>query len=192
MTIATLRTILIPYTDHFESDFLMLNVCAKNRKHMNGPHSLAKARTIFRSILNDPNIYAMAVLDIRTRDYLGHVFIEHLDDGTAELGYIFDKQYWNKGIGTEVLRAFIPDAVFTLGLKTLTANVDIDHEPSIRLLKKLGFAQCGHDKDEHGPYLIFQSTYGVEADESSAHETLSSAVSLDSSHRLALKTQTHK
>lgn len=192
MTIATLRTVLIPYTDHLESDFLMLNVCAKNRKHMNGPHTLAKARTIFQSILSDPDIYAMAVLDIRTRDYLGHIFVNRHASSEGELGYIFDKQYWNKGIATEVLRAFIPDIVASLGLSKLTANVDTDHEPSIRLLQKLGFEQIGHAKDEHGRYLIFQSIFGEVAGENSEHESLSSTAFLDSNHRLGLKTQIHK
>lgn len=31
VTIATRRTLLIPYTEAFESDFLVLNYCAKNR-----------------------------------------------------------------------------------------------------------------------------------------------------------------
>ncbi|GAL28001.1 GNAT family N-acetyltransferase [Vibrio sp. SCSIO 43140] len=192
MTIVTRRTILVPYTDYLESDFLMLNVCAKNRKHMNGPHTLATARRLFQSILSDSKFYAMAALDLRTRDYMGHIFIERGAEGEGEIGYIFDKQYWNKGIATEVLRAFIPDAVHTLGLKRLEANVDTDHASSIRLLSKLGFEQYGQAEDEHGPYYQFQSTFGVPESENSAHGSLSSPAYLDNSRHQALKTQTHK
>ncbi|MCW8347268.1 GNAT family N-acetyltransferase [Vibrio sp. ZSDZ65] len=157
MTIATLRTLLVPYTKHLESDFLMLNVCAKNRQHMNGPHSLQTARQLFQTLLEEPKIFAMAVLDIRTRDYLGHVFVDNVKE-QAELVFLFDKQYWNQGIATEVLQRFLPTASHELGVQSLTANVDVDHHSSIRLLEKLGFQSCGRAVNEHGPYLMFTMT----------------------------------
>ena len=98
----------------------MLNVCAKNRQHMNGPHSLQTARQLFQTLLEEPKIFAMAVLDIRTRDYLGHVFVDNVKE-QAELVFLFDKQYWNQGIATEVLQRFLPTASHELGVQSLTS-----------------------------------------------------------------------
>lgn len=39
MTIATSRTLLVPYTEQLEHDFIKLNCCPINRAEMNGLHS---------------------------------------------------------------------------------------------------------------------------------------------------------
>ncbi|MFA0440751.1 hypothetical protein BCU70_13830 [Vibrio sp. 10N.286.49.C2] len=191
MTIATLRTLLVPYTKHLESDFLMLNVCAKNREHMNGPHTLSSARQLFQTLLDEPKLFSMAVLDIRTRELLGHVFVDDIN-GQAELGFLFDKQYWNKGIATEVLQRFIPTACSELGVRRLTANVDVGHHSSIHLLEKFGFELSGQYTNDHGPYLAFTTTFGKEEYENSTHKSPSSAPFLDNSHHPVPKTQIHK
>ncbi len=193
MTIATRRTILVPYTDHLESDFLMLNVCAKNRKYMNGPHTLSSARALFQRVLNDTLIHAMAVLDIRSREYLGHVFVSKEEKTTSgELGYIFDKLYWNRGIASEVLKAFIESVKTEMGLDALTANVDKGHTPSIRLVEKLGFEHHGIERDEFGAYHKYRLTFDEVVYENSEYKSLSLPTYLDNNHLPELKTQNHK
>ncbi|CAH0526698.1 GNAT family N-acetyltransferase [Vibrio hippocampi] len=191
MTIVTQRTLLVPYTEELESDFVMLNVCAKNRQHMNGAHTVDSARALFQKVLTDKQQYAFAVLDIRTRDFIGHVFIS-LNEPTAELGYLFDKKYWRQGYATEVLSAFVPEAMKALSLSALCASVDIGHTASLRLLDKLGFDWVSEASDEFGPYLNYQFIYDAEEDGSSAHESLSSPVLRDTHHLQAQKTQIHK
>ena len=94
MTIVTRRSLLVPYNESLQSEFLMLNCCAINRAEMNGAHTVASAKKLFNKVMTDRNVYAMAVLDSATRDYIGHVFISDLDND-PELGFIFDKNYWN-------------------------------------------------------------------------------------------------
>lgn len=48
MTIATSRTLLVPYTEQLELDFIKLNCCPINRAEMNGPHSVASAKYLFK------------------------------------------------------------------------------------------------------------------------------------------------
>lgn len=151
MTIVTRRTLLVPYNESLQSEFLMLNCCAKNRAEMNGPHTVSSAKQLFQQVLHDHTIYALAVLDSHSREYIGHVFIYHLDSG-PELGYIFDKAYWGKGYASEVLKAFFPKAVRDLNLTRVSATANIEHTPSIRILGKLGFELCGQNRDVFGPY----------------------------------------
>ena len=85
MTIVTRRALLVPYNDSLQSEFLILNCCAINRAQMNGPHTVSSAKQLFRKIMTDKSIYARAVLDSHTREYMGHVFISNLDTD-PELG----------------------------------------------------------------------------------------------------------
>lgn len=164
MTIVTRRTLLVPYSESLQSDFLMLNCCAKNRAEMNGPHTVASAKQLFQRILNDPSIYAMAVLDIQTREYMGHVFISEIDSA-PELGYLFDKTYWGKGLGTEAVKAFFSRACWELNLETVKATANTHHTASLSILNKLGFALVGEHEDTFGPFFEFVFTSDVEADE---------------------------
>lgn len=158
MTIATTRTLLTPYTETLEADFVILNCNAINRAQMNGAHSVSSAKKLFQTVLNDPSLYAMAVLDNKTRDYLGHVFLQHSDDGLAELGFIFDRSHWGKGIGFEALKAFLSKACWELSLMEVYATVNVGHQPSIRILEKLGFKQGAVKSDIHGPYYEYRFT----------------------------------
>ncbi|MBY7796548.1 GNAT family N-acetyltransferase [Vibrio fluvialis] len=154
MTIVTRRTLVIPYTESFESDFLMLNCCAKNRAQMNGPKTVASAKQLFQRVLHDPSLHAMAVLDNYNREYMGHVFVE-VEDGHAELGYIFDKAYWGQGLASEALLAFFPKMCQRLGLEKVVATANLQHYASIAILHKLGFHLLGTNEDVFGPYYEF-------------------------------------
>lgn len=154
MTIVTRRTFLLPYTESLQSEFLMLNCCAKNRAQMNGPHTVSSAKRLFEKVINHEGIYSMAVLDSQTREYMGHLFISQ-DGDIPELGFIFDKAHWGQGIATETLKAFFPKACRELKLDKVIATANVGHTPSIKLLKKLGFQQVGERRDLHGPYLEF-------------------------------------
>ena len=140
MTIVTRRSLLVPYNESLQSEFLMLHCCRTNRAQMNGAHTVSSAKQLFEKTLNDRNLYAMAVLDSRSRDYMGHIFICDLDT-EPELGFIFDKVYWGIGFASEALQAFFPKAVRDLNLTDVVATANIDHQPSIRILQKLGFQQ---------------------------------------------------
>lgn len=152
MAIVTRRMLLLPYDESLQLEFVMLNCCAKNRAEMNGPHTVASAKQLFDKILDNKNIYSLAVLESTTRDYMGHIFISHLDS-EPELGFIFDKSYWGKGLATEALTAFFPKACRELGLQRVTANVNSGHYASLAVLEKLGFVKMKESKDLYGPYF---------------------------------------
>ena len=156
MTIVTRRTLLVPYTDALESEFLMLNCCAKNRAQMNGPKTVASARRLFKTVLHDPDMHSMAVLDNYNREYMGHVVIETYRNGDAELSYLFDKAYWGNGYASEALKAYFPHICKQLALSMVVAKVNIGHEPSIAILNKLGFKLQGKEENEFGPYYRFE------------------------------------
>ncbi|MFM2589174.1 GNAT family N-acetyltransferase [Vibrio sp. TBV020] len=163
MTIVTRRSLLVPYNESLQSEFLMLNCCAINRAQMNGAHTVSSAKKLFEQVLTDRNIYAMAVLDSATREYVGHVFLSDLDS-EPELGFIFDKNYWGRGIASEALQAFFPKALRDLNISKVIATANVGHEPSIRILTKLGFVLNAHKEDTFGPYGEYLFTSDVAAE----------------------------
>ncbi|MEL7291760.1 MAG: GNAT family N-acetyltransferase [Pseudomonadota bacterium] len=169
MTIVTRRSLLVPYNESLQSEFLLLNCCAINRAQMNGAQTVSSAKQLFDKALNDRNTYAMAVLDSHSREYMGHVFICDLDS-EPELGFIFDKDYWGRGLASEVLLAFFPKAVRDLNLTRVRATANIDHQPSIRILSKLGFHLCALKQDTFGPYNEYLFTSDVVANQPSLAE----------------------
>jgi len=159
MTIATSRTLLVPYTEQLEHDFIVLNCCSVNRAEMNGPHTLKTAKRLFSEILSREKHFARAVIDNNTREYIGHLAITQFD-GENELVFLIDKAFWNKGIASEVLRPFFSMACFELNIGHVMATVSVDHQASIRLLEKLGFTQQAIKKDAYGPYYLYHFNDG--------------------------------
>jgi RimJ/RimL family protein N-acetyltransferase len=105
---------------------------------------------------NDP--YAgLAVLKNDTGDFLGHVVIGHGNEpGQSELAYLFMKNHWGKGFGTEavtaVVKEYAPATVaegYTLDgepLKKITATARPDNPASVRILGKLGMHEIGKEE----------------------------------------------
>ena len=94
MTIATSRTLLVPYTEQLQHDFIKLNCCPINRAEMNGPHSIASAKLLFQEILQDNAGFCRAIIHNQSREYLCHVFVSS-EVGQRELGFILDKEFWS-------------------------------------------------------------------------------------------------
>ncbi|MGN7471248.1 GNAT family N-acetyltransferase [Brevibacillus sp. SAFN-007a] len=65
------------------------------------------------------------------------------DHGRTEIGYELGYPYWGKGYATEAVRAVIGYGFFQLGLNRVEAKVEPENSGSIRVLRKLGFAEEG-------------------------------------------------
>ncbi len=68
----------------------------------------------------------------------GLVKREQLDD--VDLGFAFLPEFWSQGYATEAARAVMSYSLQELGLSRLVAIVAPGNEPSICLLKRLGFS----------------------------------------------------
>ncbi|MGT2846286.1 GNAT family N-acetyltransferase [Streptococcus massiliensis] len=61
------------------------------------------------------------------------------DVAKAEIGYCLNKDYWNQGYATEMLKAMVQLAFDKLDLNCLIARHDIENPASGRVLEKAGF-----------------------------------------------------
>lgn len=109
----------LPYPYTLEDADWWLNFVAEN-EGTNG---------IFRKVLVDGKV-------------AGNITVERLPDirkNDGEIGYVFDKTYWGKGIATEATKMICETAFSELSLIRLTGQV---YEPNIssrKVLEKNGF-----------------------------------------------------
>jgi RimJ/RimL family protein N-acetyltransferase len=102
---------------------------------------------------NDP-YNGLAVFKKFTDEFIGHVVLGHGDaPGQSELAYLFMKNHWGKGYGTEAAMAVVKDYAhatveegYTLEgktLETITATARPDNPGSVRILEKIGMHKIG-------------------------------------------------
>lgn len=63
-----------------------------------------------------------------------------IDGNHFSIGYIINKDYWNKGIVTEAMRCIMAFGIDTLGIEKFHVFHAIDNPASGAVAKKLGFA----------------------------------------------------
>ena len=98
------------------------------------------------------------VISKETNELIGRAGIFDRDKQDAtELGFVFEKNSWGKGIATEVLSAIMNYAREELDIKKLYAHADKDNIRSKKLLEKLGFTQTISVMIDEKSYERFES-----------------------------------
>ena len=65
------------------------------------------------------------------------------ENRSAELGYSFSREYWNRGFATQALKAVTDAAFRSLPLNRVEAQYDVRNPASGRVMQKCGFRQEG-------------------------------------------------
>jgi len=65
------------------------------------------------------------------------------ENRSAEVGYSFSREYWNRGLATEALGAVLQSAFQQLGLHRVEAQHDLRNPASGRVMQKCGMRQEG-------------------------------------------------
>ena len=85
----------------------------------------------------------MAVELKDTGRVIGNVYLGQREFQSLELGFVFNRRYWGKGLASESCRAVLRQA-FADGAHRIFAECDPQNENSWRLLAALGFQREGH------------------------------------------------
>lgn len=73
----------------------------------------------------------------------------------VELGYLFDRAVWGKGLATEAARACLNYGFEKFGFREIIAITDLENVASQRVLKKIGFRRRGIEKFDGEDALIY-------------------------------------
>lgn len=92
----------------------------------------------------DPDFWAV-VLDGPEPTLVGNLWLHPRtpEAHTWELGYVFGRQWWGRGLATEACRAVL-DHVVAAGTHRIEARCDPRNAASWRLLERLGMRREGH------------------------------------------------
>jgi len=66
-----------------------------------------------------------------------------INQHAAEIGYLLNKEYWNRGYATEAAKAIIQLLLKENGIYRIWATCDIENISSCRVLEKIGMQQEG-------------------------------------------------
>ena len=82
-----------------------------------------------------------SIYDKLNNDFVGDIGLFNIDkkEKAIEIGYLIAKNHWNKGIGEECSREIIKFAFNNLAIEKITAVIDAENIPSIKLIEKIGF-----------------------------------------------------
>lgn len=92
--------------------------------------------------IDDPDSLLLGVFDKENKKHIGNIKLEPIDWQRKKAGFgilIGNKQYWAKGIGTEVAKLTIRLAFHSLGLNELELGVIPENKRARKVFEKVGF-----------------------------------------------------
>lgn len=114
-----------------------------------GPHqSLTETEEYVAGNCKEPHSPTWAITIDGNDRALGWVVLLPRREGLCEIGYILNPDYWGKGLALEAVTRVIEHGFNDLKLRKIFADVDPDNNASAGLLKRLGFQQEAHLREE--------------------------------------------
>ena len=113
------------------------------------PHrSLSETRACLRDLIRRaragyPSSWVVSLRDTgRVIGTIGFVWFSS-ENSSAEIGYSFSRDFWNRGYATQALQAVSAEAFRSLPLNRLEAQHDLRNPASGRVMEKCGFQKEG-------------------------------------------------
>jgi ribosomal-protein-alanine N-acetyltransferase len=123
-----------------------------------------RQRQLERTPQAEPWLVRAVILREPARAMIGHAGFHgqpgvngKQDPDAVELGYRIFEPHRGRGYGTEAARALMDWAAEAQGIRRFIASVAPTNEPSLAIVRKLGFVQTGEQWDEEdGLELVFE------------------------------------
>ena len=87
-----------------------------------------------------------AVVDLETGEFAGRAGFGEIEGGEVEVGYVFLKDYWGRGLAQESLRALLAWAEQELEIPRIIAYAPKEHSASFNVMKKSGMRYFKPDR----------------------------------------------
>ena len=87
-----------------------------------------------------------AVVDLETGEFAGRAGFGEIEGGEVEVGYVFLKDYWGRGLAQESLRALLAWAKQELEIPRIIAYAPKEHSASFNVMKKSGMRYFKTDR----------------------------------------------
>ncbi|MEP7147127.1 MAG: GNAT family protein [bacterium] len=120
-------------------------VC-KDNSHATFPNTKEKTLSYIESLQGSKDEIAFAIKWKKNNKHIGNIAIKKIDriNRSAELAIIIgDKNYWNKGIGSDAYRLLIDYGFNTLNLNRISSGQTVSNTGMIRVCEKMGMKKEG-------------------------------------------------
>jgi RimJ/RimL family protein N-acetyltransferase len=104
--------------------------------------TVSELKKYIKKHLDDPNSLFLGIFDKNNDVHIGNVKLEPIDwqRGRAIFGILVgDKNYWGKGVGTEVTRLVVDYGFNKLGLFEMELGVVANNVRAVHVYEKVGF-----------------------------------------------------
>jgi ribosomal-protein-alanine N-acetyltransferase len=115
-----------------------------------GPNSLEDTSRFFAELLKNgrrmPRLhYDFAMVEKESNKFIGTISlrIQSQAHKQADIGYVMNRQFWNKGLMSEAASAVLEYGFKNLDLHRIYALSRVENVASIKLLKKIGMKSEG-------------------------------------------------
>ena len=158
----TERLNIRPYREDEKDHVINLFTDAEVMRHVDtGVMSSEDAETLWKKLIEDfyPNgkttIYG--VFAKTDESCIGHCSIRPRPQKAEdwEIGYILQKNAWNRGYATEIASRLIKFGFKELSLPEVFATIDEDNLNSIKVAEKAGMQFDRYEYDEEGRFLVY-------------------------------------
>lgn len=133
-------------------------VCRDN-SHATFPNTKSKTLAYIESLENSKDEIVFAIRWKKNDVHIGNIAIKKIDriNRSAELAIIIgDKNYWNKGVGSEAYELMIDYGFNTLNLNRISSGQTISNKGMIKVCEKMGMKKEGTLRQvlfKNGEYL---------------------------------------
>lgn len=100
------------------------------------PEQIRKRISRNRESYKENGFADFAVIEIETGQFAGRAGFGLIEGGEIEVGYVFLKEYWGRGLAQEALRTLLAWAEQSLSVNRILAYTPTQHEASINVMKK--------------------------------------------------------
>lgn len=110
------------------------------------PSTMSSLQKFVEQKSTDKNTVMLAICDKETNKHIGNIKLDNFDwvSRTCELGILIgEKDFWGKGIGTEVCKLTIQYAFQQLNIRKVLLCVYSNNPGAIKVYEKLGFVNEG-------------------------------------------------
>ncbi len=111
--------------------------------------TLAELKNYIKEKNESPGCLFFGIFDKENNNHIGNVKLEPIDfaKSCATMGIIIgERNYWGKGVATEVVKAIVSFAFEYLGIKEVNLGVISENKAAIKVYEKSGFEIYKTDK----------------------------------------------
>lgn len=154
MIIETERLVIRDFLLEDAADLFEILGDGETMKNCEPPYDFTKTENFLRTFCIDKKGALGAVLK-ESKKLIGYILFNEFEKGVYEIGWFFNRSYWNRGFAYESCKAVIEYAFCRLVAKKIFAET-VDGTKSVHLMEKLGMkpesAEPSADKNSEGEF----------------------------------------